>query len=564
MKNWKIGLRLGFGFGAVLVLLVAGAGFGLWQVASLNQRIENITAVDEGKLLALSKVQFGVGLRAIGARNLVLVTDPAAQKGDIELVQSAQKDINTGIAQLSALIDQSDEGSAANAEERRMIDQLRKLEAAYLPIATNIVGLATTQQADAAKAALVRDCMPLLKQVIAHISAFSAVLHANSNISLEAAQSAYSISKWAMSLLSIFSLLLGSVIAWGLTRSILRPLKKAVIVAQNVSAGDLGSDIQVDSTDEVGQLMSALKDMNRNLLSIVGDVRRGTDTIAGASGEIASGNRDLAARTEQQAGALQETAAAMEQLTATVKQNADNARQANQLAESASDVAIKGGAVVARVVDTMTSINASSRKVVDIIGVIDSIAFQTNILALNAAVEAARAGEQGRGFAVVAQEVRNLAQRSASAAKEIKTLIGDSVQKVDAGAVLVDEAGATMDEILASVKRVTGIMSEISTASSEQTIGIEQINRTIAQMDQVAQQNASLVEEAAAAAVSMQNQTASLADVVSVFKLNEAKTTHAAQAAAPVAAPSLQLVKKPVAPAVRPSNNAAHPRLRHG
>ncbi|HEY4316235.1 MAG TPA: methyl-accepting chemotaxis protein [Herbaspirillum sp.] len=561
MKNWKIGLRLGLGFGAVLVLLVAGAGFGLWQVASLNQRIESITAVDEGKLLALSKIQFGTGLRAIAARNLVLLTDPAAQKGDVELVKSAQKDIDTGIARLAVLIDQADSGSDAARKERLMLDQLRTLEAAYLPIATNIVGLATSQQTDAAKAALVRDCMPLLKQVVAHIAEFSTLLHENSNINVEAAQSAYSISKWGMSLLSIFSLLLGSAIAWWLTRSISRPLKKAVLVAQNVSAGDLSSDIQADGTDEVGQLMSALKDMNKNLLSIVGDVRRGTNTIASASGEIASGNRDLAARTEQQASALQETAAAMEQLTSTVKQNADNARQANQLAESASEVAVKGGAVVARVVDTMTSINTSARKVVDIIGVIDGIAFQTNILALNAAVEAARAGEQGRGFAVVAQEVRSLAQRSASAAKEIKELIGDSVQKVDAGAALVDEAGATMDEILASVKRVTGIMGEISTASGEQTIGIEQINRTIAQMDQVTQQNASLVEEAAAAAASMQNQTTNLAGVISVFKLDDANPAHAAT---PAAAPALHLVRKPADSAAPASSNAAYPRLRHG
>jgi methyl-accepting chemotaxis protein len=556
MKNWKIGQRLGLGFGVVLVMLVAGAGFGLRQVASLNERIEFITKVDEGKLVALSKVQFAIGLRAIAARNLVLIADPAGQQGDIALVKSSQKDIDSGIAQLSALIDQSDN----SGEEHKMIDQLRTLEAAYLPIATNITALATSQQADAAKAALVRDCMPLLRQVIAHISSFNTLLRANSGVNVAAAQSAYAMAKWTMALLSIFSLVLGSMIAWWLTRSISRPLKEAVLVAQNVSAGDLSSEINVRSTDEVGQLMQALKDMNGNLQSIVGDVRRGTNTIANASSEIAAGNRDLSARTEQQAGALQETASAMEQLTSTVKQNAENARQANQLAESASDVAIKGGTVVARVVDTMSSINASSRKVVDIIGVIDSIAFQTNILALNAAVEAARAGEQGRGFAVVAQEVRNLAQRSAAAAKEIKTLIGDSVERVDAGARLVDEAGATMDEILASVKRVTGIMAEISTASSEQTIGIEQINRTITQMDQVTQQNASLVEEAAAAAASMQNQTANLAGVVSVFKLDDAQTASVAAAIAP----TRQAAGKTAARSALAVNDLGYSRLRVG
>jgi len=321
--------------------------------------------------------------------------------------------------------------------------------------------------------------------------------------------------------LGIIELILGAGLAWILTISITRPLNQAVKIAETVAAGDLTSTIDSSGKDETAQLLQALKAMNDNLLNIVGQVRVGTDTIATASSEIATGNMDLSSRTEQQAGSLEETASAMEELTSTVKQNADNARQANQLATSASAVAQQGGTVVGQVVDTMGSINASSRKIVDIISVIDGIAFQTNILALNAAVEAARAGEQGRGFAVVASEVRSLAQRSASAAKEIKELIGDSVEKVAAGAALVDEAGTTMEEILNSVQSVTGIMSEISTASDEQTRGIEQINLAITQMEQVTQQNAALVEEAAAAAVSMQTQTKHLADVVSVFKLDE-------------------------------------------
>ena len=518
MKNWKIGLRLSLGFGAILVLLVIGAGFCLIQVAKLNDRVEFLTSVDEGKLLALGQVQFAVGLRGIAARNLVLVSDPAAQKGDMELVTKAQKDLDQGLAALNALMKTPEN---ASEEERRMLAQLSTLEAKYLPIATRIVGLATTQQTDAAKAALIADCMPLLRQVIAHIDAFNKLLHTNSKANLVDVQEAYGVSKMIMLTITGFSLLLGLTIAWMLTRSISGPLKEAVAVAQNVSAGDLTSDIKVQSKDELGQLMQALKTMNDNLLRIVGDVRRGTDTIAEASVEISSGNLDLSSRTEQQAGSLEETATAMEELTATVKQNAEHARQANHLAETASGIAVKGGAVVSRVVDTMASINDSSKKVVDIIGVIDGIAFQTNILALNAAVEAARAGEQGRGFAVVASEVRSLAQRSASAAKEIKELIGDSVEKVAAGAALVDEAGTTMEEILNSVQSVTGIMSEISTASDEQTRGIEQINLAITQMEQVTQQNAALVEEAAAAAVSMQTQTKHLADVVSVFKLDE-------------------------------------------
>ena len=271
--------------------------------------------------------------------------------------------------------------------------------------------------------------------------------------------------------------------------------------------------------------------MKDSLADIVGQVRNGTETISTASSQIAAGNLDLSSRTEQQASSLEETASSMEELTSTVKQNADNARQANVLAVSASEVAVRGGTVVSEVVDTMASINESSKKIVDIIGVIDSIAFQTNILALNAAVEAARAGEQGRGFAVVAAEVRNLAQRSAAAAKEIKTLINDSVDKVDAGGKLVDQAGVTMAEIVQSITRVTNIMSEIASASMEQTMGIEQINSAISQMDEVTQQNAALVEEAAAAAGSMQEQAAALSEVVSIFKLKEQAVVRAGNVA---------------------------------
>jgi methyl-accepting chemotaxis protein len=297
-------------------------------------------------------------------------------------------------------------------------------------------------------------------------------------------------------------------------------------IAHKIAAGDLAATVTTKANDQ-SSLLFAMKTMRDSLAKIVGEVRQGTDTIATASAQIAAGNMDLSSRTEQQASSLEETAASMEELTSTVKQNADNARQANQLAESASGVAVKGGQVVAQVVDTMSAINSSSKKIVDIIGVIDGIAFQTNILALNAAVEAARAGEQGRGFAVVAAEVRNLAQRSAAAAKEIKTLIGDSVDKVEEGSKQVAEAGKTMDEIVGSVKRVTDIMAEITVASQEQTSGIEQINQAITQMDQVTQQNAALVEEAAAAAASLQEQASGLSQVVSVFKLDDSEPLQA-------------------------------------
>ena len=333
-------------------------------------------------------------------------------------------------------------------------------------------------------------------------------------------------------LLSYTLMLLGAVAAAIagvlVSRSITRPLGQAVEAAQNVAAGDLRTSIEVRSDDETGQLLQALKDMTGSLQNIVAQVRGGAETIAVASSEIAQGNQDLSHRTEQQAGAIEETASSMEEITSIVQQNADNAILANRLAISACDVAVRGGQVVEQVVGTMASISDSSRKIVDIISVIDGIAFQTNILALNAAVEAARAGEQGRGFAVVAGEVRNLAHRSASAAKEIKALIGDSVERVEAGNRLVDEAGATMGEILTSVRSVMDIIGEISTASAEQGAGIAQVNVAVSEMDSVIQQNAALVEQAAAAAQSLRDQTLALNQVVSVFKLEDAREARKA------------------------------------
>jgi methyl-accepting chemotaxis protein len=348
-----------------------------------------------------------------------------------------------------------------------------------------------------------------------------------------------------VSLVAIF--IIGLILVLSISRAISKPLARAVEVAQNVAKGKLTDNVEVHSQDEVGQLLQALKTMNGNLQQIVQRIRMGTETINTASSEIASGNLDLSSRTEQQASALEQTASAMEELTSTVRQNADNARQANQLSISASEVAHKGGAVVQEVVLTMDSINESSKRIVDIISVIDGIAFQTNILALNAAVEAARAGEQGRGFAVVATEVRNLAQRSASAAKEIKALIDDSVSKTAVGSTLVAKAGTTMEEIVTGIRQVNDIVGEIAAASQEQSTGIEEVNKAIVQMDEVTQQNAALVEEATAATQSLQQQAKELVATVSAFQLHSgAQRNNPVVQAKSHAVPEVKKVSAPV------------------
>jgi methyl-accepting chemotaxis protein len=382
-----------------------------------------------------------------------------------------------------------------------------------------------------------------------------------------------SVRAWAIGLLAAelgFAVMLG---LW-LAAEVARPVHEAVLVARRVADGDLRMRSAGESGDEAGQLMKAMREMTDKLVSMIVNVRSGTELISSASGEIATGSMDLSARTEQQAASLEETASSMEELTATVKQNAEHAHQANKLAVSASEVAVKGGEVVAEVVGTMASINDSSKRIAEIIGVIDGIAFQTNILALNAAVEAARAGEQGRGFAVVASEVRSLAQRSAAAAKEIKALIDDSVEKVTAGTQLADKAGNTMNEVVTSVKRVTDIIGEIADASAEQTAGIEQVNQAISAMDQATQQNAALVEESAAAAATMREQAGGLSRVVGAFVLSSEQaakpgaqvhliSSHPAKAKAPAAAksarPSAAAASRSAAPASHPIPRKAPP-----
>jgi methyl-accepting chemotaxis protein-1 (serine sensor receptor) len=446
----------------------------------------------------------------------------------------------------------------ANSVEKRLSDDVAAKRAAYFKEGGQplIAAIRAKQRAEAERL-LFDKVQPLFAALNTSADALSAFQMKTASQSYDASQSAYATIRVTTIAGILVGLIMVAVAAFFLIRAITRPLEEALGHFEAIAKGDLTRRIDVRSQDEMGRLLMALDKMNQSLIGIISQVRGGTDAIATASGQIASGNQDLSSRTEEQASSLEETASSMEELTSTVKQNADNARQANQLAVSASDIAAKGGSVVGQVVDTMASINDSSKKIVDIISVIDGIAFQTNILALNAAVEAARAGEQGRGFAVVASEVRNLAQRSAAAAKEIKTLISDSVAKVDDGAKLVDQAGSTMNEIVDSVKRVTDIISEITAATQEQTAGIEQINQAISQMDQVTQQNAALVEEAAAAAAAMQDQAGKLAEVVSVFKLDTLQTVALAKVSPTRTLQSV--VGKRTLPAV-PRNAIAVPR----
>lgn len=520
LTNMKIGVRLGAGFGLVLMLMAILIVVVQMRFDSIGEINTKILEKDWVKADAANVINATTRANARSTMELLITTDPAHMARITARIEANKKIISEALDTLDKLI--------YLPEGKALMVKIREQRVQYVASFSKVSKLIAEDKREEASKMMLSSTLPaldLLQESIKTLSDLQKKIVVES--STEARQNIDSASK-LMASLGLAAVLLGIVCAYWITRSITRPMQRAVKIAQTVAAGDLSSRIEVGAKDETGQLLQALKEMNDGLVNIVGQVRAGTDTIAAASTQIANGNLDLSSRTEEQAGSLQETAASMEELASTVKQNADNARQANQLAASASDVALKGGSVVAEVVDTMGSINESSKRIVDIIAVIDGIAFQTNILALNAAVEAARAGEQGRGFAVVAAEVRNLAQRSAGAAKEIKTLIGDSVQKVETGARLVDQAGATMDEIVASVKRVTDIMNEITAAGQEQTAGIEQINQAIIQMDDVTQQNAALVEEAAAAAESLQAQAGNLAQVVSVFKLDTmpAQTTQ--------------------------------------
>jgi methyl-accepting chemotaxis protein len=495
--NLKIATKLLVSFIAVLLLTVFLGAFSVIQLAKVNQVSTDIASNWMPATRSLLEIKYQMQrYRALEGQHILSAGDT-----DMARYEKSMIDSWNGLQKKWGEY----EKFATEPEVKTIYPVFVKTLSQYALEHEKVVAMSRAQKHDDAKALMRGDSLRLTKELNVMLDKLGEINEASATKASEIGDAVYATARsWIIGLL-VGSVALGLILAVWIARVVARPLSEAVTLAQAVAAGDLSSHIEVTTKDETGQLLQALNDMNSNLQNIVGQVRQGTDTIATASSQIAAGNLHLSSRTEEQASSLEETAASMEELTSTVKQNADNARQANQLAVSATDVAVKGGTVVSQVVGTMGAINASSRKIVDIIGVIDGIAFQTNILALNAAVEAARAGEQGRGFAVVAAEVRSLAQRSAAAAKEIKVLIDDSVSKVEEGSQQVSEAGKTMDEIVDSVKRVTDIMAEITAA--------------ITQMDQGMQQNAALVEEAAAAAASLQEQASGLSKVVSVFRL---------------------------------------------
>lgn len=508
----RIASKLLVCFLSVLILTSFLGAFSVYELSSVNQ-----TTVDLGANW-MPSVNAAMGIKERISRLRTQEMQIVLSAGNTNDIDKYEKRFDEYVVELKKYEDQYTQLISTEAEKNYYAN-FQKLWDAYLSESKKIRAQARTGDKEGALATLRGTSSTLNAQILAAADQIVKVNVDGGLASYQTSVKIYSSSKIWIILMCVASVTLGLLMAFWTARVVSRPLQDAVRIAKTVASGDLSSDIHSDTKDETGQLIQALKEMNASLLAVVTEVRQGTDTIATASTQIANGNMDLSARTESQAGSLEETASSMEELTSTVKHNSDNARQANQLAQSATTVAMRGGKVVSQVVDTMDSINASSRKIVDIISVIDGIAFQTNILALNAAVEAARAGEQGRGFAVVAAEVRNLAQRSASAAKEIKALIDNSVSQVTQGTQLVAEAGATMNEVVNSVQQVNDVINEITSASGEQSAGIEQVNTAIIHIDQITQENAALVEEAAAAAASLQEQAGKLSRVVSVFKL---------------------------------------------
>ncbi|MGE4439170.1 methyl-accepting chemotaxis protein [Achromobacter sp.] len=524
-RNSSIGTRLTLGFGTVLALLLALAGLAQYELTHIGGINQAITEQTWAKANAINIIDVTTRANARANLELIVNTDPRTAEALFARIDTNRKAIDQALETLRPLF--------RTEEERQKLRLLEDVRGRYVKSFQGVGALLKRGERDAARQRLLEETLPLLDILQDRVSEISRI-QSDEMVDASAASQRVIDNAGTMNLvLSGVAIVLGGLFAWRVTKSITAPLAQAVTVAETVARGDLGQPIHADTRDETGRLLLALHDMQDKLAGAVRTIRAGSETISSAAGQIAAGNTDLSSRTEEQAASLEETAASMEELASTVKQNADNARQANQLAASASEVAQRGGAVVSAVVSTMGDISASSRKISEIVSVIDGIAFQTNILALNAAVEAARAGEQGKGFAVVAGEVRSLAQRSAQAAREVKTLIEASVSKVAEGADHAENAGTTMQEVVASVKRVTDIMGEIAAASQEQASGIEQVNRAVSQMDEVTQQNAALVEEAAAAAGSMQDQAHALVNAVGVFRLSGDATRREAVSAQP-------------------------------
>ncbi len=507
----KVGTRMGLGFAAVLALLLVISAISLMTLTSVRSQLATVVGEDAERLRQSMDMRDLARYQALTLRDVVMQDDPAFKKKELALMKKARSDYDTIASALTARASEAEVKAALDAAAVALTKIKAPVEKALdRSMSDDVPGASEVVREEVRPAQL------------AHVDAISrlvsAVEEASKRRSAEAAQR----SQNALGLivaLAAAALLSGAAIAWLIQRSITRPLARALELAEAVAAGDLSREVTIDSTDEIGRLLQALRTATGNLGRMLHEVRSNAESVSTASAEIAQGNLDLSQRTEEQASALQQTAATMEQLGATVRNNAGNAKQANDLAHDASDLAVRGGLVVGQVVDKMKGISESSRRISDIIGTIDAIAFQTNILALNAAVEAARAGEQGRGFAVVAGEVRILAKRSADAAKEIKSLIGASVERVEQGTALVDRAGTAMTEVVASIKRVSEIVAEISAASTEQSSGIQQVGDAVGQMDLVTQQNAALVEESAAGAESLKGQAQQLVQAVAVFKL---------------------------------------------
>jgi len=549
LSNMKVGVRLGLGFALVLVLMVILTVVGVVRMAQIQNRLDHVVSVNNVVTRLVVDMRNNVSERVTSLRTLTLMTDPADMEPELNRFkeQTAKYDaFQQKLAEKFAL--------EASAEEKALLNQIKDAEGVAMPAIAKASSLYLANNAMDATRVMVKEIRPAQKKWLEALDQLGALEDKQNTQTQADAEAQFVSARNFMLVLLGLAVAMGVAAATVITRGLLKQLGGepgyTSKIATSIAEGDLSIAIDTKSSDR-GSLLSEMKQMRNSLVDIVSQVRRGTHTITTASREIAAGNVDLSSRTELQASSLEKTASAMEELTSTVKQNADNAREANQLAATASDVARKGGEVVSQVVGTMGEINSSASKIADIIGVIDGIAFQTNILALNAAVEAARAGEQGRGFAVVASEVRNLAQRSAAAAKEIKTLIGDSVEKIGRGSKLVGQAGVTMEEVVDSVKRVTDIMSDIAAASAEQSAGIEQVNLSIIEMDGMTQQNAALVEEAAAAFQSLQDQAAELQRVVSIFKLAEGEE-GVAEAPAPVAVSTAVATRAVVARPARP------------